>query len=127
MMTEVACSLACKFYSARLKVKLTPQMVAALRLSEEERANLLTYAPYAAPFLWEVLAKYGKYIGAALYGMCFYDMLLTRFAALKEVSPVKEEKKKKKKPAAAPEVVKTEGGEKPGDDAKPAESFKVLG
>ena len=123
MMTEVACSLACKFYAARLKVKVTPQMVTALQLSETERANLLTYAPYAAPFLWELLAKYGKYIGAALYGMCFYDLLLTRFAALKEVAPAKDEPKKKKPKA---EVVEKEAA-KEGDSAKPAADFKVLG
>lgn len=129
MLTEVGTSVACKFYAARLKIKMTPVMVAALKLTEEERANLMTYAPYAAPFLWEVLQKYGKYIGAALYGLVFYDALVTRFAALKELAPVKEKKGRKKKeetpevvaPPAAPDVPKE------GDDAKPAEGFKVIG
>lgn len=121
MMTEIGTSLACKFYAARLKVKMTPELVAALALTEAERANLMTYAPYAAPFLWEVLAKYGKYIGAALYGMCFYDLVLTRFAALKDIAPPKEDVKKRK---AKPEVV-ADTPSKEGDDAKRPTDFKV--
>lgn len=90
MMSEVAMRVGTKFYCARNKVKLTPELSSALKLSEAEKADLMTYAPYAAPFVWEMLLKYGKYIGAALYGLMLYDQVLNRFAIIKELGKVQK-------------------------------------
>ena len=125
MMSQVAVRVGIKFYAARCKVKLTPAELGALSsLTPEEVSNLMTYAPYAAPFVWEILQKYGKYIGAGLYGLILYDSVLSRFGAIKEIAKERAPAKPAEKPAPGAPAPAPEAATE--EIVKPA-SFKVLG
>jgi hypothetical protein len=89
-MSEMALKVSVRFYAARCKVKLDGELKALGELTAEERSQLETYAPFAAPFLSEMLLKYGAYIGAGIYGFIFWTMLTDRYAAIKEKAPKKE-------------------------------------
>ena len=90
MMSEMALGVSVRLYCARCKVKLDDEMRALARLTPEERENLEKFAPMAAPFLAEIIVKYGMYIGAGIYAFMYFSILTDRFAAIKERAPKKE-------------------------------------
>lgn len=92
MLTELATMMSCRLVAARMKVKWTDDLKAAMELTPGEKQDLETYAPYAAPLMGMILVKYGPYIGAGIYGFVFWGALTDRFAKLKEMAPKKEEK-----------------------------------
>ena len=88
-MSKIGLQLSVRFYAAKLKVKLTDEVKALAQVTPEEEAQLETYAPFAAPYISEMLTKYGPIIGAGIYGFIYFTMLTDRFAALKELAPKK--------------------------------------
>jgi transposase-like protein len=89
-MSKIGLQLSVRFYAAKLKVKLTDQVKELGKLTDEEEKQLETYAPFAAPYISEMITKYGPIIGAGIYGFIYFTMLTDRFAALKELAPKKE-------------------------------------
>ena len=89
-MSKIGLQVSVRFYAARLKVKLTDQVKELTKLTAEEEQQLETYAPFAAPFISEIITKYGPVIGAGIYGFIYFTMLTDRFAAIKELAPKKE-------------------------------------
>jgi len=89
-MSKIGVQLSVRFYAAKLKVKLTDQVKDLAKLTDDEEQQLQTYAPFAAPYISELLTKYGPVIGAGIYGFIYFTMLTDRFAALKELAPKKE-------------------------------------
>jgi hypothetical protein len=89
-MSKIGLQLSVRFYAAKLKVKLTDQVKELAKLTPDEEKQLETYAPFAAPYISEMITKYGPIIGAGIYGFIYFTMLTDRFAALKELAPKKE-------------------------------------
>lgn len=90
-MSEMALGISVRFYAARCKVPLDDELKHLAKLTDGERADLETYAPYAAPFMSQMLLKYGVYIGAGIYGFIFWTMLTDRYAEIKARAPKKVE------------------------------------
>ncbi len=91
-MSRIGLQLSVRFYAAKLKVKLTDQVKELAKTTPEEDAQLEMYAPFAAPYMNEMLVKYGPLIGAGIYGFIYFTMLTDRFAMLKELAPKPEVK-----------------------------------
>ncbi len=88
-MSKVGLQVSVRFYAARLKVKMTDEVKAMAQCTPEEEEQLKQYAPFAAPFMSELITKYGPIIGAGIFGFIYFTMLTDRFAALKELAPKK--------------------------------------
>lgn len=85
---------ACRVQASRLKVKVTPKMIATWKLTGDEKASLRSFAPAAAPYLLRVLQHSDK-IAAGVFGVLYWAMISARFAAIKDSAfeTKKEEKK----------------------------------
>lgn len=113
MTTDLALSVSCRFYAMRLRCKWDDEIAKFSHLSNDEKSQLMMYGPFVAPFLSEFLLKYGKYIGPAIYGLAFYNMLLMRFQVIKEKAPPppkkeadKEVEKERKSERVSPDGMK---------------------
>ena len=89
-MSKIGLQVSVRFYAARLKIKLTDEIKHLAEVTPDEEKQLETYAPFAAPYISEMLTKYGPIIGAGIYGFIYFTMLTDRFGTLKEMAPKKE-------------------------------------
>ena len=90
-MSKIGLQVSVRFYAARLKIKLTDEVKRLAEVTPEEEKQLETYAPFAAPYISEMLTKYGPIIGAGIYGFIYFTMLTDRFGTLKEMAPAKKD------------------------------------
>jgi hypothetical protein len=83
MLTEFAVSGTMRAYCLKFEIPYDDDAQTIAELTPKERQKLEEYAPYAAPFMGELLEKYGKYIGAGLYVFMVHGVLSDRVRYVK--------------------------------------------
>ncbi len=86
-MTQMAVNMTTRGYCVRFKVPFDDRAKEIARLSPGEIRDLEEWAPFAAPLMGELLVKYGKYVGAAIYVWMVYGALADRVAWVKDKAP----------------------------------------
>lgn len=87
-LVELANMIAVRAVASQRKVAHDERLAALYKLDPETRETLKAYAPYAMPYLEELLAR-GPLVGALIFGGVAVVTIATNLGRVKELSPAK--------------------------------------
>lgn len=98
-LVEVLTVQTCKVYCIGQKVPWDTKMEQVCRFSKVDRDQLMMTAPYAAPYVGTLIEK-APAIGAILFGVSYFGIVVVRLREIQAKAPPKEKRKEKEETAA---------------------------